>query len=93
MRLVRAQARLPAEEGPGRHAQALQGDGQEADRDLLAGGHHLIVFGGVVGGGIQLLDPAHELVRGTGHGGEHDGHALAPIHMPLDPAGHVADAV
>ena len=51
-------------------------DREQAGRDLLAGGHHRVVFARVVhrrhGPG-----PVDQLVRGAGHGGNHHRHLVA----------------
>ena len=55
---VGSEAGLPAEERPRRHADGLQGDGQQPDRHLLAAGDDLIVLGRVVAGGVEPMHPA-----------------------------------
>ena len=65
---------------------------QQAGGDLLAGGDHGVVFAGVVQR-RQALAPGDQLVGDAGHGGDDDGDLVAGVHLPLHPAGDVADAV
>ena len=83
---------LPALPGAGLNAQGLQGDGQQAGRDLLAGGDHGVIFAGVVQGG-RLRTPADQFIGLAGHGGDDHGHVMASVHLALDVVRNIADAV
>ena len=54
--------RLPAEEGARGHPQRLQRQGQQADRDLLAGRHHHVVLGAIVMRPADLAHPVGQLI-------------------------------
>src|SRR5262245_40721285 len=71
---------------------AFDHEGEKSRRDLLARGHHGVVFARIVQG-RGLLAPGHELVGLAHHGRNHHGHVVARRHLALDMARDVANAV
>ena len=102
---VGMQGDLPALPGPGPDAQGLQHEREQSRGDLLARGHHRVVFAPVIlGRGLGpvllplleapgLLDPGHELIGMAGHGRDHDGASMAGVGLALHMRGDVADPV
>ena len=76
VRVVGVDRDLPAQPGARLDPDFLQRDGQQAGGDLLAGGHHGVVFPGVVQG-RQRLAPGDQLVGLAGHGRDHHGDLVA----------------
>ena len=83
---------LPALPGARLQAHRLQHDGEQPRGHLLAGGDDGVVLARVMQHG-RLAHPADELVGGAGHGRDDDGDLVAGIHLALDVARHVADAL
>ena len=83
---------LPALPGAGRNAHLLKHEGEQTGRHLLAGRHHRVVLAGVVELGA-VVDPPDEFVGLAGHGGDHDGHLMASLHLAAHVRRHVADAL
>ncbi len=92
VRAVRVQRDLPAGPGARIDPDLLQRDRGQPAGDLLAGRDHGVVFPRVVQR-RQGLAPADQLVGDARHRRHHDRHLVPGIHLPLDPARHVADAV
>ena len=83
----------------------MQHEGQQPRGDLLAGGHHGVIFAPVILGGRLgavllplleapgLIDQGDELVGLPGHGRDHHGASVAGVDLALDMGGDVADPI
>ena len=92
MGVVGAEGNLPALPGPCLDPDLLQRHGDQAGGDLLAGGHHGVVFARIVHR-RQRLAPADQLVGDARHGGDHHRDLVARAHFPCDAGGDSADPV
>ena len=90
--VVALDRQLPAEPRTRRYADVLQGHGEEAGGDLLAGRDHHVVLAQVLQG-RGLARPVVEPVGGVGHRRDHDRDLVAGLDGRLDPPGHAPDAV
>ena len=106
MGCIGVQRNLPALPGARLDPHGLQHDGQQPRGDLLARGHHGVIFALVImrrGRAAVvflplleapgLLDPGHELVGLAGHGRDHHGDGVAGVGLALHMRGDVADPV
>ena len=86
---------LPAEPGPRVDIHILQRDGEQAGSDLLAARDNGVVFAGIEDFALRqgFFAPGDQLIRRSGHGGDHDGNFVPGIDLALDVAGNVADAL
>jgi hypothetical protein len=82
---------LPALPGAGLNADRLQGNCKESRGDLLAGGHHRVIFAGVVHR-RGFAAPVDQFIGLAGHRRDDDGDVVAGIDLALDVTGDVADA-
>ena len=83
---------LPALPGARLQAHRLQHDGEEARRHLLAGGDDGIVLARVMQHG-GFAHPGDELVGHARHGRDDDGDLVAGVHLALDVARDVTNAL
>jgi hypothetical protein len=70
----------------------VEGERQQPDGDLLAGGGDDVELARIRVG-VHLLREREEAVRLAGHGRDHDDDLVAVLHEPLDPARDLADAL
>ena len=92
MGVVGVDRNLPALPRSGRHPDRLQHNGKKPRGDLLARGHHGVVFARVMQR-CRRAAPFHQLVGHARQGGDDDGDLMAGVDLALDVARDVADAV
>ena len=92
MRLVRDDRHLPALPGPRINANRLQGNGRQAGCHLLPSREHRVIFARIMQR-REFLAPFHQLIGHTRHGGNHDSHLMAGIHLSLHAGGDIADTI
>ena len=92
MRIGGQDRQLPALPRPGIDAHVGEGDRQQPGRHLLAGGHHRVVFPGIVG--LRgLAAPAHQFVGLARHRRYDHGDIVTGVDFALDVVRDVADAL
>ena len=92
MRIVGQDRDLPALPGARPNADILQHDGEQPGSDLFARRHDRIIFARIVQHG-SLAAPGDEFVGLAGHRRNHDRDLMAGLHLALDVARDVADAL
>jgi hypothetical protein len=88
----RQDRQLPALPRAGIDAQSLEHNGQQSGGNLLARGHHRIVFARVVQG-RRLAAPGHQPIGCPGHGRDHDRHLMAGVDLALDVSRDIVDVL
>lgn len=83
---------LPALPGARLNAEALQRDRKQPGGDLLAGGHHGVIFARVMHR-RGVAAPFHQLIGLAGHRRHHHGDVMAGIDLTLHMACDVADTI
>ena len=84
MNLVGVHRYLPAKPGTGIHAQILQRNCKQPDRDLFAGGDDGVIFSGIVHR-ADITRPSDELVCRACHGGNDDSDAVTGVDLGFHP--------
>ena len=92
MRLVRDDGHLPALPGPRINANRLQRNGGQARCHLLSGRDHRVIFARIMQR-REVLAPFDQLISDARHGGNHDSHLMAGIHLSLHAGGDIADTI